>query len=312
MEQFYSMNAMANPYKEISGRKLYKGDIHFHTGLSDGASSPDEMLDRLIECGFDFCGIADHDMPCAQGTHNGLVILTSQEMSSDNGHVVALNTCVVRKNSWTIAEQIRNIRATGGMAILSHPKIREFIPDQSPTYNADRLVNELNMDFDGMEIFTRNVGSGFKTAVDRLDLVWTALHFQNRFAPVWGFASSDGHHVDHISENTGIMVWSVSRKPEDLLKAIYTGAFFSIADSRARFSHIAFNGKTLKASAFNCKLIKLIKMGGEIAACEYYKNEKKCDISYETSGEESYLRIEAYDINGQAAYSNPIKIPDKK
>lgn len=164
-----------NPYKDIMGKKLYKGDIHFHTNLSDGIASPEAMFERLITCGFDFCNPTDHDLPGKVGLYNDLVILSGQEMSSAKGHIVALNCNIIRNEKWNITEQIKYIRTSGGMAILSHPKIREFITDQSPTYTADRIVNELNLDFDGIEIFTHNVTSGFKNAIDRLDVVWTAL-----------------------------------------------------------------------------------------------------------------------------------------
>ena len=299
---------ITNPYRDIAGKKLYKGDIHFHTALSDGASSLEKMLDRLIECGFDFCAPADHDLPGSHGKQDGLTVLACQEMSSDDGHIVALNTQVVREESWSIVEQIKSIRSTGGMAILSHPKIREFIPRQSPTYSADRLINEFKLEFDGMEVFTRNVGSGFKTAIDRLDLVWTALHFQEKFAPVWGFASSDGHHVDHITPDTGIMVWSVSCEPEDLLEAIYAGRFFSIADTKVRFEDIAFDGRSLKAVAANCRQIKVVKAGGEIAACHYFQAGNASEMIYDVNGDEVYLRLEAHDENGRGAYSNPLRI----
>ena len=302
---------LINPYKDTKNKKQYKGDIHFHTNLSDGVFSPDAMFYRLIKCGFDFCAPADHDIIGAPGTYNGLVILKNQEMSSNKGHVVALNSNAVRKEAWGIAEQIESIRKNGGMAILSHPKIREFISDQSLTYTADRLINELNLKFDGIEVFTRNVGSGFKCAIDRLDVVWTALIDNPDFKPVWGFASSDGHHIDHITKNTGIMVWSPNLTSEELLNAISTGRFYSIADTQARFKDITFDGVKLKVSAVNCKMIKLIMQGGEIAACFYSQNDM-CSINYQVTGKEGYLRAEAYDSYGKAAYSNPIKIPRGK
>jgi len=297
-----------NPYHDTAGKRLYKGDIHFHTNLSDGTSSPAAMFERLRACGFDFCSPADHDLPNTIGTCDGLVILNGQEMSSKEGHIVALNSHVVRNSTWTVAEQIRQIRTSGGMAILSHPKIREFIADQSITYTADRLINELNLEFDGIEIFTRNVGSGLKSAADRLDVVWTALLDRADFEPVWGFASSDGHQVEHISKNTGIMVWSASPEPNELLASIFSGRFYCIADTQARFDKIALNGTYLEAAAANCRLLKLIGRGGEVVDCLYCPAGGTCTMAYKITGEEGYLRLEAYDAYGRCAYSNPIRI----
>ena len=53
---------MLNPYENISDLKTFKGELHFHSIRSDGKSTPGEMFDRFIECGFDFCALTDHDV----------------------------------------------------------------------------------------------------------------------------------------------------------------------------------------------------------------------------------------------------------
>jgi len=221
------MKKIYNPYTDICGKNIFKGDLHFHSTLSDGKSSPQEMFDRLVEYGFDFCGLADHDLPNNEiMTHEQLLVFPGQEFSDENGHIVALNTPIIRKEHWDIGTQLEEISSSGGFSILSHPKIREFGTSQGLAYSPKRLIVDLAGLYDGMEIYTHNVGSGFKLAIDRLDAVWNAISLLQEtdpdkpFGPIWGFSSSDGHHVDHISSNVGIMVWAEKLCQENIMSAI--------------------------------------------------------------------------------------------
>ena len=38
----------------------YKGNLHTHTTLSDGAVAPDESIKRYKNAGYDFLAITDH------------------------------------------------------------------------------------------------------------------------------------------------------------------------------------------------------------------------------------------------------------
>ena len=220
-----------NPYATIAGRNTYKGDLHLHSTRSDGQCSPEQMFERLIACGFDFCCLTDHDVPGQTHLHHDLLVLMGQEASAETGHVVVLSSPVLRDAEWTTAEQLNAFRASGGYTILSHPKIREFTAEQGPTYTAQRLVCELPDRFDGIEVYTHNVGSGPRVAIDRLDVVWSAMVYPwgarvpEEFRPVWAFGASDGHHVDHITENVGIIVWADALSPTALMASIARGAF---------------------------------------------------------------------------------------
>ena len=63
-----------NPYADIAGRSVYKGDLHLHSTRSDGQCSPEEIFDRLIARGFDFCCLTDHDLPGQTHSHRGLLV----------------------------------------------------------------------------------------------------------------------------------------------------------------------------------------------------------------------------------------------
>ena len=303
-----------NPYAAIAGRNTYKGDLHLHTTRSDGQCSPEEMFERLLVCGFDFCCLADHDRPGKTHHYRDLLVLMGQEASAETGPVVVLSSAAVRDPEWTTAEQLSAFRASGGYTILSHPKIREFTARQGPTYTAQRLLCELPGLFDGIEVYTHNVGSGLRVAIDRLDVVWSAMvlasgaQVSDEFRPVWAFSSSDGHHVDHINENVGIIVWAEALSPSALMASIAQGAFYVLADTRARFSGISVEGDTLRACASDAVMVRVVKAGGRPAWAVTGRAESPLEMHYTIRGDEGHVRVEAMDGEGQAAYSNPILV----
>ena len=301
-----------NPYATIAGRNTYKGDLHLHSTRSDGQCSPEQMFERLIACGFDFCCLTDHDVPGQTHLHHDLLVLMGQEASAETGHVVVLSSPVLRDAEWTTAEQLNAFRASGGYTILSHPKIREFTAEQGPTYTAQRLVCELPDRFDGIEVYTHNVGSGPRVAIDRLDVVWSAMVYPwgarvpEEFRPVWAFGASDGHHVDHITENVGIIVWADALSPTALSASIGQGAFYVLADTRARFTDISVQGDTLRACASDAIMLRVVKVGGRPAGAVTGPAGAPLDVCYTIRGDEGYVRVEAMDEDGRSAYSNPI------
>lgn len=307
---------MLNPYENINDLKTFKGELHFHSTRSDGKCTPEEMFERLKECEFNFCSLTDHDLPCEE-THQykNLLVLMGQEMSAETGHIVALLSKVTREEQWFTAQQLKAISASGGFAILSHPKIREFTKEQGLTYTAERLICEFPGLYDGIEIYTHNLarrGSGSGLAIDRLDVVWSAMVFpwgafvKKAFKPVWGFATSDIHHVNYISENVGIMVWAQELSEKSLLDSIRKGAFYSLANTKTRFPEISLNENTLYVCATDAIMISVIKAGGMPIKVISRNAAGSMSIKYPIRGDEGYVRVEAMDSDGHCAYTNPI------
>jgi len=273
------------------------------------------MFDRHIERGFDFCCLADHDLPvCESYLYQDMLIVAGQEMSAETGHIVSLFSPVVRDKQWSTSQQLKAISQADGFAILAHPKIEEFTTGQGLTYTAKRLVGELQGLYGGMEIYTHNVGSGFKLAIDRLDVVWTSRAYrwdglgENTFQPPWGFAASDCHHVANISPNVGIIVWSNELSEQSLKNAITAGAFYSLANTKARFGEIKVEHNKIYASATHAIMIRAIKSGGLPVAVVSKDTKDEIDINYLIQGDEGYIRIEAMDVDGHCAYTNPVFI----
>ncbi|MHA1136672.1 MAG: hypothetical protein ACTSSE_09310 [Candidatus Thorarchaeota archaeon] len=143
---------------EVESYGMFTGAIHDHTTHSDGANTPQEMLEKGIRLGFDFFVMTDHshDIPVSTGGITGalamrdiaeanmidLPMIIGAELSSTL-HTVGFP---LTDNIFTADQQIAvdEIHAQGAIAILCHPTIGYNYAD---TYE-DRHI----LGYDGVEV----------------------------------------------------------------------------------------------------------------------------------------------------------------
>ncbi len=154
------------------GFSEYKyGDLHTHTSYSkgdvfhDGNLSPQQIVDIAEERELSFLAITDHDnvAPSFIGKEHQIKqgykvdVLTGVEVSSSDGHILALG---VESNLpfWMSAkETVRAIHEQGGLAIAAHPFFR--LTDSV----GEKILREVAEDedpqisWDGIEVFNAGV-----------------------------------------------------------------------------------------------------------------------------------------------------------
>jgi len=101
-------------------------DIHVHSCFSDGVPTPKEIVERCKEIGLDGVAITDHD--CIEGSlealeyaGNDFLVITGMEVSSQEGHILALGIKKPVDKGLSAAETIERIHKLGGIAIAAHP-----------------------------------------------------------------------------------------------------------------------------------------------------------------------------------------------
>ncbi len=103
-------------------------DPHVHTNASyDGRGSVEGVLDAAVEAGLDAVAITDHDTTVAAreavslpGTRD-LTVVPGVEISTRDGHVLALGVRDRPPVGDPIAETVAWIRDRGGVAVIPHP-----------------------------------------------------------------------------------------------------------------------------------------------------------------------------------------------
>ncbi len=100
-------------------------DLHVHSHYShDSLIRPKELVRYATEKGLDGVAITDHDrLDSAQriARETGFFIIPGMEISSKQGHIVALNVKEAIRPGLTIDETIDRIRDSGGISIACHP-----------------------------------------------------------------------------------------------------------------------------------------------------------------------------------------------
>jgi len=101
-------------------------DLHVHTNVSkDGESSIEEILKRAEEAGLDAIAITDHDS--VDGAKKALLckssvlVIPGIEISTRQGHLLALGVTEVIPPGLDVGETIDIARKLGAVLILPHP-----------------------------------------------------------------------------------------------------------------------------------------------------------------------------------------------
>ncbi|MGW7204828.1 CehA/McbA family metallohydrolase [Streptomyces sp. NPDC054837] len=115
------------------GRAWYRGDCHLHSWYSDGRRTPAEIAALARAAGLDFINTSEHNTHAAHPHWAGeagddLLIMLGEEVTTRNGHVVALGTDPGTFVDWRYRARdhrfgrfARRIRKAGGLVVPAHP-----------------------------------------------------------------------------------------------------------------------------------------------------------------------------------------------
>lgn len=134
-------------------------DLHIHTHHSDGQDSPGEVLGWAERIGLDVIAITDHDSidgaviaaELARQNREGCEVVVGEEVSSREGHILALFISEVVPPDLSAEETVAAIHEQGGLAIAAHPYWRTTSLDHAGRAYAlgDRIAD---LDFDAVEV----------------------------------------------------------------------------------------------------------------------------------------------------------------
>lgn len=191
-----------------------KADLHIHTLASDGTASAAEVLDYVAnQTDLRVIAITDHDTIAGAlqaeklASHYGIEVVVGEEVSTLEGHLLALFIEKPLPPHRPALETIDAIHAQGGLAIAPHP--------------FDRYVDSLGKqgylrpewDFDAIEAFNASV-MWPQTNVNRKA---KRLALQSQTAMLGG---SDAHTLKTIGQ---AYTTFAGRSADDLYRAILKG-----------------------------------------------------------------------------------------
>ena len=195
-----------------------RADLHMHTTASDGWPTPQELVDHATRrASLNVIAVTDHDT--IEGALRArehaakrarLHVIVGEEVSSRDGHIVALFLERRVRPGMSAAATVHAIHDQGGLAIAVHPFWRtERVVRNGKVHGVGWLAAEL--DFDGIEV--ENATPGF--------YVFNQLaHRLNMGLGAASLGSSDAHILDAVGR---AYTEFPGKTPEALRAAIESG-----------------------------------------------------------------------------------------
>ena len=285
-----------------------KGNLHCHTTLSDGKSSPEATAIHYRNAGFDFLAITDHQRYYKPDNTDmdGLLIIPGMEadrfvdgVGMPVVHVVALgretengyahNQSVTYERGGTqeaCQDIIDDIRAGNNIPILCHPVW------SGNTVESIKALQGYEM----IEVW--NTGSAMLFGADGDAYHWDVLLHEGR--KVWAVATDDTHALQDACY--GWVCVNAEKNVDSILNALKNGEFYASCGPEIYDFYIEGDQVCISCSPvsqivlrnFSCphRVIRGENMtGGQI---------KLRDLCTD------YIRAEIIDAQGRRAWTNPI------
>lgn len=152
-----------------------KADLHVHTSHGDGMAEPQQLLDYIeAHTDLDLVAITDHDdiegalavrELWARGRYR-FSLITGTEITTLEGHLLALDIDRPLKPFRPLGETISHIRRNGGFCVIPHPM--SWLTRSVGRNGIDRVVDSADPEiaFDGIEL--TNQSPAGKVALNRV------------------------------------------------------------------------------------------------------------------------------------------------
>ncbi len=280
---------LVHPY--IGSGRWLRGNLHAHTTNSDGKFHLDELISNYKAIGYDFLVITDHNkITPVEGINSDILVLNGCEVSSDKGHIVAVNLKEPIEPNRPSQEVIDAINAQGGVAILAHPNWSKNFCH----WKQEDLASLQG--YAGIEVFNGNIlrDSGSPLASDRWDMLLS------NGQKCWCYGVDDTHNeLDLANGWTMVLVNEIS--VDAIVSALKEGRCY--ASSGVFFEAIENDETTIRVVTRNADRIAFVGRNGRWLK---WVNDRLA--SYQIRGDEGYIRVEAFGPHGSMAWTQPFFI----
>jgi hypothetical protein len=288
--------AWSNPWQGEG--HWYRGNLHTHTQLSDGALSPADTIERYRAAGYHFVGITDHDRftNVSGFSGDGFAVINGIELGAGMNEVgctyhivgVGITDAVKPDPDSTPAQVIASIKKKGGEAILGHPY-------WSGHTAADLVGIEGVL---GVEVYNETCQGAAKglSAVQWDDVL-------SRGKRWLGFACDDLHRERDFAGGW-IVVRSKSLHPQAIMDSLRAGHFYS--SQGPRIVHLELDGRTVNVRCSPAVQVNFVCDAWRGRAVWAQAQSRISQASFELREGITYVRVECIDGSGKTAWSNPI------
>ncbi|MFH1705384.1 MAG: PHP domain-containing protein [Patescibacteria group bacterium] len=203
-----------------------KADLHLHTNLSDGLSSPKEIINAAVKAGINVIAITDHNTikparitkELALKQKAPLEIIIGEEVFTIQGELIGLFLKNKIAHSLDVFKTAEKIKAQGGLAIIPH--LKRLFHGYSLGFKEVTELNKRQL-IDGLEIYN---------FWDHNFLLAAGRAKANKKWQLAMIGSSDSHHAMTVGK---VYTNFPGKNADDLKKALVERK--TLAVNRANF-----------------------------------------------------------------------------
>ncbi len=280
----------------------YKGVIHFHSTLSDGAMTPEKIIGWYRGHGYDFCALADH-LICTDtfqlSAPEFLTIPAIEIHGRDDAldrvpHVVGVGHSIQGKvaEGTSLQGMIDLINEHDMLAIVAHPHWSSLRDEHLSAAHG----------YIGIEIFNAtcwaHIGKGYSLTY------WDNLLYDGR--AVWGLAVDDAHchpGIDDLGKGW-IVVGAAELTTQAVLAAISDGHFYASQGPSIAEWQVESNEVYVRCSPVERIYIQAPNGGGWVRVAP--EGMTITEASFKFTEMPTYLRATCIDERGRRAWTNPV------
>ncbi|MFC6162186.1 CehA/McbA family metallohydrolase [Kribbella jiaozuonensis] len=289
--------------------RFWRGNLHTHTNLSDGALSPRETADVYRDAGYDFVAITDHFRPeygypvtdTRDLRTDGFTTLIGAELhaprteAGQQWHIIAAGLPLdfaPPSDSETGPELARRARAAGAFIGMAHPSASLLTAADAESLDAAHSIEVYNALSD-----RENRGDSWHLADVLL----------NRGHRLTTYAADDAHlqPQDPPPCQAWVHVRAEALEPAALLTALKAGHFYSSTGPELYDVHLEGDVIAVRCSPATKILLTGGHPGAELAQGT---DLTECTLPL-TLFRNTHCRITIEDASGHRAWTNPIHLP---
>jgi hypothetical protein len=281
---------VSDPY--TAGGSWYKGNLHVASVRGVGRDLPSALGAWYAAHGYAFLGISDMNTYTWTAEYGNRALPGVPTVGATYAFADVL---AVGIDHWLPAQTLQRaidwVAADGGLPVLAAP----LSPAKPQPLTTLMGLHGLY----GLEVYDGRLALGSGAGADATELWDRLLSAGNR---VFAFAGDDATGVnDPAIGQAWISVLAPRHDQASLLSSLRRGAF--VASSGAAFISLTVAGSTITAEAVPGTSLRFIGRGGRLL-----KTVSAGAGSYQVTGKEGYVRVEAIRDDGARAWSQPFFI----
>jgi hypothetical protein len=294
--------------------RFFRGNLHTHSNLSDGALPLEEVCRRYKAEGYDFLSVTEHFIgeygyPIADTTpfrDNRFTTLLGAELHSgamQNGelwHILAVGLprdfvppqspgFHPTQGQETGPEIARRAREAGAFVAIAHPQWSGMTLDDARSIDAAHAVEVYN--------------HGCYTGCDRADGFHTADLLLSEGRKLTMIATDDAHFTEPDHFGGWVMVKAEANTPELLLEALKSGDFYSSQGPEIHDVTLSATEVTVQSSA---AVTMIVQGHGSAARAIHGLSMTESSVPLMRFINSPWIRITVIDAAGKRAWTNPI------